>query len=133
MLPFSTTKNKSPMVPGLVFGTESIKAKQKPLPFLLNKRAKADCKDRLDASSSPSCSSWRRCSRRDRWRGRRKKWPRPGLHPAPLLPRNNYSPASGVSSSGLWASGAPAVSLGNSHNMACEFLSLLHEPRREAF
>lgn len=42
MLHFSTTKNKEQMVPGLVYGTKSIKAKQKPLTFLLNKGMNAE-------------------------------------------------------------------------------------------
>lgn len=45
MLHFSTTKDKGQMVPGLVFGTKSIKAKQKLLTFLLNKRMNADSKE----------------------------------------------------------------------------------------
>lgn len=44
MLHFSTIKNKGQMVSGLVFGTKSIKTKQKPLAFLLNKRMNADGK-----------------------------------------------------------------------------------------
>lgn len=50
MLHFSTTKNKGQMVPGLVYGTKSIKAKEKPLTFLLDKRMNTDCKDPGEAS-----------------------------------------------------------------------------------
>lgn len=50
MLHFSTTKNKGQMVPGLVFGTKSIKAKERPLTFLLNKRMNTDCKGPGEAS-----------------------------------------------------------------------------------
>lgn len=46
MLHFSTTtKNKGQVVLGLVCGTKNIKAKQKPLTFLLTKGMNTHCKE----------------------------------------------------------------------------------------
>lgn len=122
------------MVPGLVFGTESIKAKQKPLPFLLNKRVKADCKGRetpplrqaaLPGDGVPGGTAGEEGGRRGLDLG----LPPPGPSPA----RKQLPSSLQGLPSGLWAPGVPAVSLGNSHNMAGDFLSLPHEPRRQAF
>lgn len=46
---FSTSMNKRQMGPGSGLGTKKIKAKQKPLTFLVNKRMNTDCKGWVEA------------------------------------------------------------------------------------